>query len=142
MATRAKVTPRLTNSAPVLACANMTCSTSGGGGSFAPPTSSEAIHQVAKNTATDTRRIGSVSGYAVIESTGIELRRGPDQLTSADLCQHAIEHARVFLLVGDRPVWNPGAVAIAIGVQRRGIGSASQGLDLVPISVGGCENIL
>src|SRR5580704_4335592 len=114
--TRASVTPRFKNSAPVLACANMTCSTSGGGGSFAPPTSSEAIHQVTKNTATDTRRIASASGNAVIERAGIELRRGADQVTSANLGQHAIEYARIFLFVDDRPARNPGAVAVAIGV--------------------------
>src|SRR5580704_12672439 len=114
--TRASVTPRFKNNAPVLACANMTCSTSGGGGSFAPPTSSEAIHQVTKNTATDTRRIASVSGDAVVEGAGIELRRGADQVAPSDLRQHAIEHARVVLFVCDGPARNPGTVAVAIGV--------------------------
>src|SRR6201986_4761291 len=99
-ATRASVTPRFTNSAPVLACAIMTCSTSGGGGSLALPTSRDTIHQVTKNTATDKRRIASVPGYGVIEGAGIELRRGSYEIPAADLRQLAIENACVFLFVG------------------------------------------
>src|SRR5438046_2231071 len=104
-ATRANVTPRLTNKAPDLASVSMAASTVGGGGSFASPASSEAIHQVATNTANDSRRGTSVSRDRVIEGAGIELCCGPDEFAATDVSQHAVEDARVGLLVGDRATW-------------------------------------
>src|SRR4051812_39506320 len=101
-ATRAKVTPRLRNKAPDPASASMAASTVGGGGSFASPASSEAIHQVAKNTANDNRRGTSVSRDRVIEGAGIEFWRGPDEFAATGIGQHAVENARVGFLVGDR----------------------------------------
>src|SRR5229473_3283982 len=101
-ATRASVTPRLRNSAPERASVIIAASTTGGGGSFSGPASSAAIHQVARNTMKDRRRSTSVSGDRVIERAGLELLRRPDQLAAADIGQHAIEHARIGLLVGDR----------------------------------------
>ncbi len=62
--TRASVTPRWKNKSPDLASAIMVASTVGGGGSFASPASSEAIHQVASSTANDSRRGTSASGIA------------------------------------------------------------------------------
>src|SRR5512147_1593892 len=114
-ATRASVTPRLRNSAPLLASVIIACSTSGGGGSLALPTSSEAIHQVTTNTATDSKRIASAPRYGVIERAGIKLRRRPDQITTADLLQHAIENACVFLFFGDGAARDSLAVTVTIG---------------------------
>src|SRR5687767_440342 len=94
-ATRASVAPRLRNSAPDLASAIIAASTVGGGGSFASPTSSEAIHQVATNTEKDSRRGTSVSRNRVIERTGIEFLRRPDKFAAADRRQHPVENARV-----------------------------------------------
>src|SRR5215472_10704078 len=109
-ATRASVAPRCRNSAPDLASAIITLSTAGGEGSFAPPTNSAAIHQVARKTANETRRSTSVSGACVIERAGIELCCRPDQLGAPDLGQHAIQNACVGLLVIHAAAWN--AVAI------------------------------
>ncbi len=75
-------------------------STAGGGGNFVVPKTSDAIHQVARNTAKDKRRSTLVSRRRLIESAGLELRRGPHQFASADLSQHAIEHAGIDFLVG------------------------------------------
>src|ERR1700749_3137578 len=136
-ATRASVTPRFRNSAPVLASVSIACSTSGGGGSLALPSSSEAIHQVTTNNATDSRRIASLPRYGAIERAGIELRRGPDEIPTADLRQHPVEHTRIFLLFGDGPARDSLAVAVTIGVQRGGIGGAGQGLNPVPLRVRG-----
>src|ERR1700744_3331325 len=94
-ATRANVTPRLRNKAPVLASAIIAVSTTGGGGNLAPPTSRDAIHQVATNRMAESRRITSVSRSGVIERAGIELRRRADQRGPADLGQHAIEKSRI-----------------------------------------------
>src|SRR5437773_2731818 len=105
-ATRASVAPRCRNSAPLDASATMTLSTAGGEGSFAPPTSSAAIHQIARNRANESRRSTSVSGDCVIERAGIELRRRPNQVAAAGLGQHAVEHARIGLLVSDAPTRN------------------------------------
>src|SRR5713226_9266691 len=100
-ATRANVTPRLRNKAPDLASAIIAESTVGGGGSFASPTSCEAIHQVATNTENDRRRGTSISRDRVIERTGIEFLRRPDKFAAADRRQHAVEDARVGFFVGD-----------------------------------------
>src|SRR5712691_491909 len=94
-ATRANVVPRLRNSAPDLASAIVAASTVGGGGSFASPASTEAIHQVATNTENDRRRATSISRDRVIERTEIEFWRRPDQFAAADRRQHAVENARV-----------------------------------------------
>src|ERR1035437_1742579 len=53
-ATRANVTPRFKNSAPELASVTIAASTAGGAGSFSPPASSAAPHQVARNTVKNT----------------------------------------------------------------------------------------
>src|SRR4051812_48696686 len=113
-ATRANVTPRLKNSAPDLASASMAVSTVGGGGSFASPASSEAIHQVAKNTANDSRRGTSVPWDRVKECAGLEFWRRPDKFTAADLSQHAVEDARIGFLVGDQATWNSLPITIAV----------------------------
>ena len=80
-----------------------------------------------------------VAGAVVVLLAGtyrmIELRRGADQIMAADLRQHAIEHARVFLFFRYGPARNSSAVAITIGVQRGGVGGPGQGLNLVPIGV-------
>src|SRR3954454_8362462 len=94
-ATRAKVTPRLKNSAPERPSPMIAASTSGGGGSFAGPTRSVANHQLARNTKNDSRRSTSVSENRV--AVGAWIKFAP-----ADIRQHAIKNARVGLLVGDR----------------------------------------
>src|SRR5215831_3617229 len=114
--TRASVAPRCRNSAPDAASATITLSTAGGEGSFAPPTNSAAVHQIARNRTNETRRSTSVSGEGVIKGAGIELRRRPDQVTAADLGQHAIEHARIGLFVINVPVRDAVAIAVAIGL--------------------------
>src|SRR5688500_15627967 len=134
-ATRAKVTPRWRNSAPELASAITAVSTAGGGGSLASPMSSEAIHQVATNTANDSRRCTSVSRDRVIERSGIQLRRRADEFAAADRRQHAVQKARVGLFVGDRTTRNAFPVAIAVGPQGCGVGSAGQGGNLLPLRI-------
>src|SRR6478735_3341336 len=116
--TRASVAPRCRNSAPLAASWIITCSTSGGDGSFAPPTNSAAIHQIARSRANETSRSTSVSGACVIERAGAQLRRRPDQVAAAGLGQHAIEHARVSFLVLDASLRNALAVALAIGLEQ------------------------
>src|SRR6266536_1088042 len=140
-ATRANVVPRLTNNAPDLASVIITASTAGGAGSLASPASSAAIHQVARNTTNDSRRSTSVPRDRVVERAGIELWRRPDKLAAADVSQHAIKYARVGLLVGDQAARNSVPVAIAIGAQRCGVGGAGQRCDLLPLRVGGRQDI-
>src|SRR5579859_5760615 len=141
-ATRASVAQRLRNSAPVLAWAMMACSTSGGGGSLALPTNRDAIHQVTKNTATDSRRITSAPWYRVIERARIKLRRRPDEVRSADLRQHAIEDACVAFFLSYGPARNPLAVTVTIDAQRGRVGGAGEGLNPAPLRIRGCENLL
>src|ERR1700744_4335104 len=124
--TRANVTPRLRNNAPVLASAIIAVSTMGGGGNLAPPTSSDAIHQVATNRMAESRRITSVSRRRVIERARIKLRRRTDQRGAADFGQHAIENAGIRLLVGSGTMRNALAVTVAVGVQGRAISGAGQ----------------
>src|SRR4029077_12713496 len=93
MATRDRVTPRLKNSAPERASAMMAVSTTGGGGSFAGPTRSVVIHQLARNTRNESRRSTSVSDDRVVVGAGLEFLRRPDQFAAADINQHAIENA-------------------------------------------------
>src|SRR5215217_6878661 len=101
-ATRARVTPRLKNRAPDPASATMAVSTTGGDGSLASPASSAAIHQVAKNTANDSRRGTSISRDRAIECAGIKFWRRPDEFAAANGSEHPVEDARVGLLVGHR----------------------------------------
>src|SRR6266702_8242235 len=141
-ATRASVAPRCRNSAPLEASAMMTLSTAGGAGSFAPPTNSAAVHQIASSRAIDRRRSTSVSGHGVIEGAGIELGRRSDQVATADLGQHAIEHARIRLFVGDVSSRNAVAIAVAVGLEHGGIGRAGERGDLVPGRVRGPQQLL
>src|SRR6185369_3205556 len=141
-ATRASVAPRCRNSAPLDASAMMTLSTAGGEGSFAPPTNSAAIHQVARNRENERRRSTSVSGDCVIEGAGIELGRRPDQVAAAGLGQHAIEHARIRLLVGDASARNAVAIAVTVGLEHDGIARAGERRDLLPGRVGGDQQLL
>src|SRR5712671_7933157 len=134
-ATRANVTPRLKNNAPDLASAITTVSTAGGAGSFASPVSSEAIHQVATNTANDRRFGTSVSRDRVIECAGIEFLCRPDKFAAADRRQHAIENARVGFLVGDGTARNSFPIAIAVGAQGCGVGSTGQRRNSLPLRI-------
>src|SRR5437899_9459442 len=120
--TRASVAPRCRNSVPLDASAMMTLSTAGGEGSFAAPTNSAAIHQIARNRANDRRRSTSVSGDCVIEGAGIELGRRAHEVASAGLGQHPVEHARVLFLVVDAPARNAVAIALAVGLEHGRIG--------------------
>src|SRR5262249_14687639 len=131
-ATRASVAPRCRNSAPLAASATMTLSTAGGEGSLAPPANSAAIHQIARNRTKERRRSTSVSGDCVIEGTGVELRRRPDQVAAADFCEHAIKHARIGFLVSNAPARNAVAIAVAVRLEHDWIICAGERGDLVP----------
>src|SRR2546423_6353985 len=134
-ATRANVIPRLRNSAPDLASALIAASTVGGGGSFASPTSSEAIHQVATNTENDRRRGTSISRDRAIERTGIEFLRRSDKFTAADVSQYAVENARVGFFVGDGTTRNSFPLTIAIGAKGCGVGGPGQGRNFFPLRI-------
>src|SRR6185295_2487016 len=134
-ATRANVAPRLKNSAPDLASAIIAASTVGGGGSFASPISSEAIHQVAMNTANDSRRGTSISRDRVIERAGIEFLRRTDEFAAAGRCQHAVERARVGLFVGERTARNSFPIAVAVGAPGGGVGGSRQRRNLLPLRI-------
>src|SRR6185369_9615328 len=140
--TRANVTPRWKNKSPDLASAIMAANTVGGGGSFASPANSEPIHHVASSTANDSRRGTSASRDRVIECPGIEFRRRPDKFAAANVSQHAVENAGVGFLVRDRAARNSLPVAIAIGVQRGGVGSAGQGRDFLPLRIRARQDLL
>src|ERR1700758_282692 len=131
-ATRASVTPILRNRAPEAASDITTRITAGGAGSFVLPASSAAIHQVARKITKDRRRNTSVSGERVIIRAGIEVRRRPHEVATANTGQHVVEHARILLFVLDPAMRNALAIPIAIGAQGCGIGSARQRGDLVP----------
>src|ERR1019366_1584231 len=134
-ATRANVTPRFKNSAPELASVTIAASTAGGAGSFSPPASSAAPHQVARNTVNDSRRSISVSGGRMIECAGIEFICRTHDLAAADPCQHAVENARVGFLVGDRAAGNSFPVTIAVDAQGCGVGGTHQRRDPVPLRI-------
>src|SRR6476619_415778 len=134
-ATRANVAPRLRNSAPDLPSALIAASTAGGGGSFASPASSEAIHHVATNTVNDRRRGTSISRDRVIERTGIEFLRRPDEFAAADRRQYAVENARVGFLTGDGTARNSFPITIAVAAQRGGVGGPGQWRNLLPLRI-------
>src|SRR6185369_5653112 len=139
-ATRANVTPRWKKRLPDRASAIMAANTVGGGGSFASPASREPIHQVARSTANDSRRGTSASRDRLIECPGIELRRRPDKFAAADLCQHAVENACVGFFVRDRATRNAFPIAIAIGAQRCGVGSAGEWRNFLPLRIRGRQD--
>src|SRR6478609_11862911 len=140
--TRASVAPRCRNSAPLDASAMTTSSTAGGEGSFAAPTNSAAIHQIASNRANDRRRSTSVSGNCVIERAGLELGGRSDQVAAAGLGKHAVEHARVLFFVIDAPARNAVAISLAIGLEKSGITGAGERRDLVPGGIRGHQQLL
>src|SRR6185295_7300979 len=139
--TRANVTPRWKNKSPDLASAIMAASTVGGGGSFASPASSEPIHQLASSAANDSRRGTSASRDRAIECPGIEFGRRSDKFAAADLSQHAVENARVGFLVGDRTTRNTLSIAVAIGAQGCGVGSAGQWCNFLPLRIRGRQDL-
>src|SRR3954447_22625790 len=140
--TRASVAPRCRNSAPLDASAMTTSSTAGGEGSFAAPTNSAAVHQIASNRANDRRRSTSVSGNCVIERSWLEFSGRANEVASAGLGQHAVEHARVLFFVIDAPARNAVAIALAIGLEQGGIVRAGERCDLVPGSIRGHQQLL
>src|SRR3954454_18681520 len=140
--TRASVAPRCRNSAPLDASAMTTSSTAGGEGSFAAPTNSAAVHQIASNRANDRRRSTSVSGNCVIERAWLEFSGRANEVASAGLGQHVVEHARVLFFVVDAPARNAVAIALAIGLQQGGIAGAGERRDLVPGGIRGHQQLL
>src|SRR5947209_19869993 len=104
-ATRANVTPRLRNRAPERASAIIAASTAGGGGNLSGPASNAAAHQVARNKANDRRRTISVRPRdRMIESTGIEFLRRPNDVRTAYCGQNAKEDAGIGLRSEERRV--------------------------------------
>src|SRR3954453_3266678 len=140
--TRASVAPRCRNSAPLDASAMTTSSTAGGEGSFAAPTNSAAVHQIASNRANDRRRGTSVSRHCVIERAGLEFSGRANEVASAGLGQHAVEHARVLFFVIDTPARNAVAISLAIGLEQGGIARAGERCDLVPGGIRGHQQLL
>jgi hypothetical protein len=96
----------------------MAVSTTGGGGSFAGPTRSVVIHQLARNTRKDSRPSTSVSDDRVVVGAGLEFLARPDQFVAADISQHAIENARVGFLVGDRATGDSFPITIAVDAEN------------------------
>ena len=78
---------------PDRASATIAASTAGGGSSPSPA-SSEAIHQVARNTVNERGSGTSAPRDRVIEGSGIELCAPADQFAAADRRQHAEKGAR------------------------------------------------
>src|SRR5215831_1099835 len=141
-ATRANVAPRLKNKAPELASAIIAFMTAGGAGSFELSTSRAAIHQVARNTANDTRRSTLVSGDQMKKCARVKFWRRPHEIAPADAGQHAIENTGVLFFVIDRTTWNSFPVAVTIGPQRRRISCARQGRDAFPLPVRSRQDLL
>src|SRR3954469_5649273 len=140
--TRASVAPRCRNSAPLDASAMTTSSTAGGEGSFAAPTNSAAVYQIASNRANDRRRSTSVSGNCVIERAGLEFSGRANEIASAGLGPHAGEHARGLFFVIDAPARNAVAISLAIGLEQGGIARAGERRDLVPGGIRGHQQLL
>src|SRR5579883_100539 len=141
-ATRASVTPMLKNSAPDSASVITTCITAGGAGSLVLPASSAAIHHVARKIRNDKRRSTSISAKRVIIGARVEVRCRSHELRAADAGQHVVEHARILLLVLDPAMRNAFAVAVAIGMQGRGIARAGQLGNVVPGAIRGRQDLL
>src|SRR3569833_3711559 len=116
--------------------------TIGGAGSLALPANSAAIHQVVRNRMKDNSRSPSIPRLRIVVRARTELRARADQLASADSSQHAIEDSGVSFLVGDRPVRNAVAVAVAIGLQGGLIWRAGERGDGVPLGIGVRQDLL
>src|SRR5215475_61652 len=141
-ATRAKVAPRCRNSAPDSASEIVVASTAGGAGSFALPTKSAAINQVARNRTNDRRRSTSFSRCGAIERPWLELLRGADKIAPADFGQHAIEHARIGFFLGNSTARDSFPIAIAISAQGRRVGCAGERCDRLPVRIRIRQNVL
>jgi hypothetical protein len=57
----------------------------------------------------------------VVVGAGLEFLARPDQFVAADICQHAIENARVGFLVGDRATRDSFPISIAVDAERGGV---------------------
>src|SRR5262245_33770650 len=145
-ATRARVAPRLTASAPERASSTIASATVSGSGSSRAPAIREPAYQAAISSASETSRAAKfvprlLRGRA-IERARRQLTRRPDQLGAADLGQHAIERARIRLLLGKRPAHDPLAVAHPIDRKRGRVGDANAPGEPLPFRFGAGEKLL
>src|SRR5262245_10775872 len=142
-ATRASVAPRLIASAPELASSTIASATACGSGSIRAPASCEPTYQAAINAASEMSRAPkSFTRGRAIEGAGRKLARRPDQLGAPDLRQHAIERARIRLLVAERPAHDTFAVARPIDRKRGRIADADARRQPLPFRLGAGQDVL
>ncbi len=120
-------------------------STVGGEGSCSLPASSEPAHHVATPTG-ERRQPEHVSLRSLGDQKvpGASSVAGPTRLGPADCRQHAVQHAGVGLLIGDRAGGGDTvAITIAVGPQRCGaLGCTGERRDGVPFRIRRGENLL
>src|SRR5262244_4651002 len=112
-----------------------------GSGKARGPASREATYQAAIMRASERSR-SAMSFPRPVERPWIKLARRPGELGAADLGQHAVERARVGLLLVDRSAKDAFAVALAIEGERAGFAHANAGRKLLPFGLGGGEKTL
>ena len=84
----------------------------------------------------------SASTIRPIECARRELACRSDELAAANHLEHAVERARVILLIVDRTARNAFAIALAIGLEARRFGSPHQWSDPIPLGIRGGEDFL
>src|SRR5919198_1793745 len=77
-----------------------------------------------------------------VEGAAVELARRAYELGAADLGQHAIERARIGLLLGDRPPHDAFGVALAVDREPGWIADADAGRKPLPFGFGRGEDLL
>src|SRR5262249_1795154 len=112
-----------------------------GSGKARGPASREATYQAAIMRASERSR-SAMSFPRPIERAWIKLARRPGEFGAANLGQHAVERARVGLLLVDRSAKDAFAVALAIEGERAGLAHANAGRKPLPFGLRGGEKPL
>src|SRR5262245_19788913 len=115
--------------------------TASGSGSVRGPATREQAYQAAINRASESRRKATLLSRPV-EGAAVKRVRLPDQLGAAELGEHAVERARVGLLLVDRAAEDAFAVALAVGRERRRVAHADAGREPLPFGRRGREDFL
>src|SRR5947207_1807658 len=141
--TRHSVMSRLNGSSQDWVSCTMASATVCGSGNMRGPATRDPAYQAAINSRSESSltTTSAPRGQAV-ERSGIELTRRADQLGAADLSEHAVERARIGLLLGQRAPHDALAVALAIDREGGGIGSADARREPPPFRLRGGQDFL
>src|SRR5438132_1021273 len=123
--TRHSVMKRLNGSSQDWVSCTMASATVCGSGNMRGPAMRDPAYQAATSSRSESSltTTSAPRGQAV-ERSGVELTRRADQLGAADLSEHAVESARVGLLLGQRAAHDALAVTLTVDRERGGVGDA------------------